>query len=804
MFKLFFKSFIRNISRNRGTFVINLTGFTLGITACILIFMFVLNELSFDRHNKKADRIYRLAVQAMIGDTRINQTSSSARVLNEMRAKYPEIEDAVKLIDIGASTVKYGETIFNEEEFIFSDSTFFDIFSTNIIEGEFDRPLSRPNTLALSRSCAKKYFGDQSAIGKKVELNNQYLGTTIFDIVAVFEDMPANSHFHFDQIGTNFTYASLIDDSGWSSNIFVTYFLLKNGVSAANLEAKFEDYVRENVGGSPEEYDQWVAAGNFWKFFLQPLPDIHLKSDLNGEWESNGNIRYVIIFAAIGLFVLIIACINYVNLSTAKSTLRAREVGIRKVSGSTRSLLIKHFLAESVLITFIALLLSLALILLVLPYYSEWLDRDFSNSLFGKWYIIPGFLLISIIVSILNGIYPAFVLSSFKPAKVLKGEAGGSGRGIYMRNILVVVQFSASIFLIISTLLVNKQLKLLQGDDLGFSKKNVMIIHTSPEIYPLLDTYKKELLNQSGVEAVSASNTLPGFGFSNWGFGAEGIDNSFTLNAMAGDYDFINTMKFEMTEGRFFQTDHPSDSTAALLNETAVRVLGIEDPIGLKINNFATNRLVFTVVGVVKDFHYESLHSEVRPMTILLQGGIYNSNVSYLTVRYGDGNETQLLLRAEELWNEMVPGVPFVHSYLEEDYNQLYYNEEQTRQVFSIMAFLSIIVACLGLYALASFISQQRAREVAIRKIFGASIKEVIRLLLKKYSVWIVISFFVAGPLAYWLMSRWLQNFAFKVSLDPLIFIIAFAIALVLAFITIGGNTNKTARANPASTLRHE
>ena len=804
MYKNFFKSFIRSIRRNRITFAVNLAGFTVGMAACILIFMFVYNELSYDRHHQKADRIYRLAVQAMIGDTRINQTSSSARVQRELRERYPEIENSVKLIDIGRSTVKYGETVYAEEEFIFSDSTFFEVFSTRILEGEFEKPLSRPNTLALSKSCAEKYFGKESAIGKKIELNNQNLGTTVFDVVAVFEDMPANSHFHFDQLATVFTYPNLVDESGWSTNIFVNYLLLQQGVNAGQLEAKFEDYVRENIGDSPEQYDTWVADGNYWKFFLQPLTDIHLKSDLNGEWESNGNIKYVLIFAAIGLFVLIIACINFVNLSTARSTLRAREVGVRKVTGSTKAMLVRYFLGESFIVTIISLLLALILVSLILPYYSNWLDRDFSLNLFGNIVVLPALIIGVVLLSLVNGIYPAFVLSSFDPTRVLKGKMGNTTKGIALRNILVVIQFAASIFLIIGTIVVNRELSLLQGDDLGFNKKNLMVISTSPEAYPVLQAYKDGLAKRTGVVAVAASNTLPGLGFSNWGFGAEGIDNSFTLNIMAGDYDFINAMQFDMAEGRFFQLDHPSDSAAALLNETAVKVLGIENPIGLRINNFASARQYYTVVGVVKDFHYESLHSEVRPMALMLQGGAYQASVSFLTVKYKDGYETDILNYAENLWNDMVPGVPFVHSYFEEDYNRLYNNEQQTRQVFTLMAFLSILVACLGLFGLSAFISQQRAGEVAVRKVFGSSIQGVIALLLRKYTLWIIIAFILASPIAYYIMSRWLQNFAFKVSIGPLVFIIALIISLLMALITISANTLKTARTNPADTLRHE
>jgi putative ABC transport system permease protein len=799
----FIKMFTRVVARKRGFFLINLFGLTLGLTVSILLLLFVLNELSYDRFNKNSKNIYRLTVHARIGDTRIDQVSSSALMFQEMRERFPEIVEGVKISNADNCIVKRDDLAFSEDSYILSDSTFFDVFTFPILDGNTRNPLGRPNSVVLSETYARKYFGNESPIGKVLEVSNTYLGTVLYQVTAVYKDMPPNSHFHFNMIFAAHSFPSLVQPAGWTRNIFTTYFLLEDGASYRALEDKYVDYVKEKVG--PEQYEAMKASGSFWTFNLQPLEDIHLHSDLNGEWETNGNISYVYIFIGIALFVLIIACINYINLSTAKAASRAREVGVRKVAGSTRQMLIMNFIGESVIITFLALLLSLLLVSLLIPVFSNWLNRDISFHIFSEWYYVPGFIGFGLVLSLITGIYPALVLSGFSPQKVLKGHFDTGSGGVLLRNILVVVQFAASIFLIISTLVIRKEFSYLQRDDLGFSKKNVLMINIGPESYPILNSFREEMKRNPGVLSVSESSSLPGMGFSNLGFGAEGIDNSFTLNVFSVDDEYGDLLNLKMADGRFLSKDYGADSTSAILNETAVKVLGIDDPIGLRINDFNPGgNHYFTVVGVVKDYHYESLHSEIRPMVLISAGGSAGGNSKYVSIRYAEGGQKEVLSAAERNWKILVPGVPFTHTYLEDEFNKLYVNEAQTMYLFTMMAVLSILVACLGLFGLASFISRIRAPEVAIRKVYGASIKEVVLLLVKNYAFWLFASFIIASPVSLIIMNHWLENFAFKVNIGPSVFLVALFVAMLMALLTVAGNTVRAAITNPAITLRNE
>ena len=553
--------------------------------------------------------------------------------------------------------------------------------------------------------------------------------------------------------------------------------------------------------GGEEAYKTRAAQGDYWEFYLQPLKSIHLHSDINGEWETNGNMKYIYIFSAIALFLLIIASINFVNLSIAKSSLRAREVGIRKATGSSNRQLVVQFLGELAIITFLALVISLVVIKIILPYYNDWLDRAISFNLFSDVRIFAAILLGWLVISILTGLYPALFLSSYEPVKVLKANTLSENRGVGIRNVLVIIQFTASIFLIIGTLVIMKEMKLLQDGDLGFDKENVLVIHTPPSFSDKQQIVKDDLEKYPAVQHISFASSLPGMGFSNIGFGAEGVDKSFTLNVFSADPDYDDVLKLELSEGRFFSPDRMIDSTAVLLNKTAVEVIGIDKPIGKYITDGGLN---YEILGVIKDFHYESKHREMRPMGIFFQGGPRGSTIRYMAIRFHPGTNKELLTAINSVWDEYMPGIPLRHSYLREDYDSLYQNEQQTKQVFTLLSFLAILVACMGLFGLASFIAQQRRIEVAIRKVMGASFQQLVILLSRKYVRWLCISFIIACPLAYYIMVQWLSNFAYKVSIGPLIFIIAGIISLILALFTVSGITGRAANSNPALVLKNE
>ncbi len=800
MFGIFIKSFLRNTLKNKGIFLINLLGFTLGLCVSLLIFLYIANELRYDKYNENSERIYRLCIKASIGDTRFEQAFSSARVLREMRERFPEIEDAVKTISIDDVTTRVDDRYYYESLFVMADSSLFSIFTLPMINGNPNTALVDPNSIALSETSAKKYFGSTDCLGEMMEIDVPYLGELVYTVTGVFRDMPDHSHFHLDFVVSSTTFPDQINSDGWSNNNFITYILLNKGASYRELEEKFVQYVYEVFGGE-EEYKAWQEKGDYWEFFLQPLESIHLYSDINGEWETNGNIKYIYIFSAIALFLLIIACINFVNLSIAKSSLRAREVGIRKATGSSNSQLVIQFLGESAIITFVALLISVVVIKIILPYYNDWLDRTLSFNLFSDVRIFVIILLGWLVISILTGLYPALFLSSYEPVRVLKANTVSENRGVGIRNVLVIIQFAASIFLIIGTLVITREMKLLQQVDLGFDKSNVLVVQTPPSFSAKQQIVKDELEKYPAVQHISFASSLPGMGFSNIGFGAEGVDKRFTLNVLSADPDYNDVLKLNVSEGRFFSFNRMVDSTAVLLNETAVEVIGIDKPIGKHITD---GGLDYEILGVIKDYHYESKHREMRPMGIFFQGGPRGSTIRYMAIRFHPGTDTELLSAVNSVWDEHMSGIPIRHSYLREDYDSLYQNEQQTKQVFTLLSFLAIMVACMGLFGLASFIAQQRKIEVAIRKVMGASFRQLVFLLSRKYVRWLCISFVIACPLAYYIMVQWLSNFAYKVSIGPFIFIVAGIITLILALFTVSGITGRTANSNPALVLKNE
>lgn len=802
MLQALLTAFLRNLRKNKFFSAINILGFTLGISSVILILLFVVSELSYDRYNEKADRIYRLAIKALIGDTRINQTFSSARNFTEMKARFPEIETGVKFIDLNNGIVRAGERTFSEPTVMFSDSTVFDVFTLPFVQGNPKNALNRPNTVILSETGARKYFGEANPLGKSMEMDLPYMGKVHFEVSGVIRDIPENSHFHFHILGSLVSFPEIINSDGWSNNNFKSYFLLKPGTSAKKLELKFTDYVIESFGA--KNYEAAIAAGNSWDFFLQPLPSIHLKSDLNGEFEPNGNIRYVYIFSIIAFFVLVIACINFMNLSTAKSVRRAREVGIRKVVGSTKGQLIGQFLGESLIMAITSLVLAIVAVKLILPVFSDWLGRELAFKVFSEPWMILTLIAMTVLIGLLAGLYPAFVLTSFQPARVLKAQSVSEKRGIGLRNILVVIQFGASIFLITGTLAVNRQLRYIRNSDIGFNKSNLLIIRTPPSFSPVSAAFKEEMLSRSGIESVSVSSSLPGFGFTNLGFGAEKVERSFALNIISCDPEYMKTVGHRVADGRFFSGEYPTDSSGIVLNEAAVRILGMKDPLGTKMHTQGNPQVNFMVIGILKDFNYESVRSEIRPIGLVFQNGVLQLPAEYLSIRYKAGNAVQVKQDAELIWGKLIPGMPFRYSFMEDDYNQTYRNEIQTSQVFSLLAILTMIVSILGLLGLASYMAQQRTREIAVRKVFGADASRIMGLLTWKFIRLILASFVLACPVAWWVMTGWLRNFVYRVPLSAWIFLLSGAVALVIALITVNAITYRAASANPAGSLKYE
>ncbi len=803
MFKNYLKIAIRNLIKHKLFSFINILGLAIGITSCILIILFVNYERSYDQFNIKADRTYRLAVSALIGDTKINQTFSSAITFAKLLQDFPEIETGVKILKAGQIPVIIHDKIFNESKIYAVDSTFYDVFTVPLIHGNPQTALIEPYTAVLSKNTALKYFGSTDVIGNVLTLNLSEINKKVnFKIDGVSEDMPSNSHFHYNILVSLTSFPDLINNKGWTANNFISYIVLKKVVSEKNLTAKLKEFTRKYMGG--DKFEAWVAKGNYWRYYFQPVTDIHLNSDLNGEFEPNGNSTYVNIFSLISIFILLIACINFMNLSTARSSLRAKEVGLRKVLGSGKNKLIFQFLFESILLCYLALGFALTMIEVLLPYYSNFINRPISISYFGNIYVFLLLLLLGLLLGIISGSYPAFVLSSFKPITVLKNNAVQKFKRFNFRNILVVVQFAISIFLIIGTIIILRQLQYLHNKNLGFDKEQVMVVKNPGAIEQNIQTFKQSLINYNNIVDVSGSGSLPGTEFSNVGFGAEGVDKTFTLNLCICDYNFQKTLKLEMVKGRFFSKEFPSDSCAVILNQKATDLLGWDNPIGKKINNWSQHRGIFHVIGVVKNFHYESLHQEIRPMAIFYIDGYYKQTENYISIRFITGDVSKTIKFVESKWNEFASGAPFEFSFLNDDFNNLYKNEMQTEKLFLVFSLLAIFIACLGLLGLVSYIAELRTKEIGIRKVLGASIGRIIFSMLREFVKWVVLANIIAWPAAYYFMNNWLHNFAYRTNINLWIFFLAGAIALLISLITISFQAVKAATANPIESLKYE
>ncbi|MGD9347036.1 MAG: ABC transporter permease [Candidatus Aminicenantes bacterium] len=803
MIKNYIKIALRNIIKHKGFSAINIAGLAIGIACSILILVFVAHELSYDTFHDKADRTYRVAVRASIGDTKINQTYSSSETFRRLLEDFPEIEVGVKFLNLGRTPIRLGDKTFFESQFFAVDETFFDVFTFPLIQGDPKTALKNPNSMVVTKDSALKYFGSVDAVGKILRADFSYgPGSVDFEITGVSENVPANSHFHYDLLASSETFPSFINNTGWTSNNFITYVVLKEGTTQEWFDEQLKAFTRKHMGG--ERFDTWIAKGNSWEYFLQPLTKIHLTSDLNGEFEANGNETYVYIFSVLSIIILLIACINFMNLSTAKSSLRAKEVGMRKVVGSGKSRLVLQFLNESIVLSYIALAIGVILAIVLLPLSDNLIGRPIEIRYFNTLGMIPLLLALGLIVGIISGSYPAFFLSSFKPIAALKGNKTSGKTGSWLRNILVIAQFTISIFLIIGTLVVNQQLKFFQNKKLGFDKEQVLVISNPGSLGDKTIPFKEDLRKQPDVINVSGSTTLPGQSFSNFGFGAEGVDEQFTLNLCICDYDFLDTLKIDMARGRFFSKEFTTDSHAAVLNEKAAELLGWEDPIGKRINNWSRNRGDFVVIGVIKDYHYESLHQEIRPQALFLSTGYYTRVESFISVRLNTANISETIGRIENAWKTFAPQTPFQYSFLDKDYENLYINERQTRQLFSVFSFLAIFIACLGLFGLASFIADQKTKEIGIRKVLGASVVKIVKNLNGSFLKWVLIANLMAWPIAWFAMNRWLENFAYRIGLSWWMFVLAAVLAVIISLITVSFQTVKAALKNPIESLRYE
>ena len=812
MFWSYVKIAIRNVVQQKLYSTINILGLSVGVAACITIILYVQDELSYDRYHEKADRIYRVALSASIGGNDFNVTLSAAPVAATLLEEFPEVEATTRIGYIGGyPVIRYGDRVYSEELFTAADSTIFDVFDIPFIVGDPKTALIEPNSLVLTESTAKRYFGDENPMGKMMTSDkvNERM------VTGVIEDFPHNTHFHYDFL-LSFATNPSSRSTNWLNNNLYTYIVLKEGASAEELEAKFPDMVRKYVGPQIEQalgvsWDQVGEDGSSYEIFLQPLTDIHLRSHLEREIEVNGNITYIYIFSIIAAFILIIACINFMNLATARSANRAREVGVRKTLGSNRGQLIRQFLVESVILTFVAVILAVILVQLVLP----WFNNVVGLQLSFKYSNLPWIILGSVVVGILAGSYPAFFLSAFNPAIVLRGAQKVKGKGSRLRSVLVVFQFTISIILFTGTIMVRNQLDYLQNKDPGYTPENLLVVEKTDDIGQQIEAFKQELGENPGILEVTNSTCIPGkppTSESLLGMNTPTGDQLQILAIYFTDFNFQNTYGIKMAEGRFFSKQFSTDSNSVVLNQAAVAAFGVDDPIGKEViiyggPNNQIDRI--PVIGVMEDFHFKSLHSPIRPMVIAPFGATFFGGPGptfgkYTTLRIRPDNIPALLSSVEETWMGFALDQAFEYVFFEDDFNTLYVNEFQTRTIASMFAVLAVFVACLGLLGLASFTAEQRTKEIGIRKVLGATVTGIFRLLSSDVLKLVVISALLSLPISWYALHNWLENFAYRVSFSLLTFIIASLVAVAIALLTITWQVMKAATVNPVTALRYE
>jgi putative ABC transport system permease protein len=805
MIKSYFKIAWRNLKKNKVFSFINITGLSLGISVCFIIMLYVQDELGYDRYNDHADRIARIQFKAIINGGEINEAGVMAPVAQTVKKDFPEVEDATRLKFQGSSKIVYGSKSFKNDLVALADPNFFNVFTLPLLSGDAKTALLQPHTIVLSKLTAEKYFGKEDPIGKSLGFNDN---TEFYKVTGVFDKVPANSHFHADMLGSMVGSEPARSDS-WMEGTFLTYLLLRPGTSLSALQAKFPDMVKKYMGPQIQHemglsLDQFRTKGNQLGFILQPLTAIHLHPNTTSEVEPGGNATYVYVFGAIALFMLVIASMNFVNLSTASASKRAKEVGVRKVIGSGRPQLIRQFLMESSLLVVISLLISVALIYYSLPIF---------NNISGKELIfVPNFRIIGelvglgVIVSLAAGIYPAFVLSSFKPIAVLKGNLSGGNAGFGLRSVMVVFQFFISVSLIVGTIVVYQQMRYIQVKELGYNKEQVLTIPNSYALGKNEKVFKELIARDPRIVSATMSYYKPAGPTNNNNslIFLQGHDNT-ALRTVGYhvDEEYIPTLGMRMAAGRNFSNDMGTDSSAMILNEAAVTALGLNlnGAVGqsvVGVNSDKGANFPYHVIGVVKDFNFQSLHEAISPliMTLEPEGGVI------FKARTGD--IAGLLKSMKKQWESFNTDEPFTYSFLDDLYNKTYAAEQKTSTILDIFAILTVIVACLGLFGLVTYAAEQRVKEIGIRKVLGASVTQITGMLSADFLKLVFFACMIAFPVSWWLADKWLQSFAYRVTMHWWVFAAAALIALIIALVTLSFQAIKAALANPVKNLRTE
>ncbi|OEK03947.1 hypothetical protein BFP97_19230 [Roseivirga sp. 4D4] len=809
MFRINAKLAFRNLLKNKLYTFINVGGLAISLAVCMLILLYVNSETSYDDYHPNKDRLYRVALDRFYPDHTSHYAVTPFSMAEQAAIDFPEVEAFCRIFPGFGINVTYENETFLENDLRASDKNFFDLFGIELLKGNKTELFDVQNAVIISESTAIKYFGQDEAVGKILKSD---LGDLI--VTGVAEDTPENTHFKFDLLINlellNFLQANFVNFSVHN------YLLLKEGVDPELINKKYVDLVETYAAGQIERnqkisFEEFKASGNGYNYFLQPVTDIHLKSQLEAEFEPNGNITYIYIFLSIAVFIVALAAVNFINLATARSTERAKEVGIRKVLGSEKRQLISQFLIESVFVSIAGMLIAVGLVYLITPAFNGFTDKSIPLSDFTTAPNIGILAAFSLILGGIAGIYPAFVLSSFQPVVVLKGKMIHSKNGAWIRNGLVVFQFFISIVLICSTLIVGQQMRYMQDRNLGFEKDNILVIERAFSV-PDIETFKTEVGKIPGVNGMGASSAMPGSGFY---FGAsfrlQGVNESIALNCAVFADDFQETMQMELIAGRSFSKEY-QDTLALILNESAVSALGIEgDPVGQRVINVqgANNPAgdaVYQVAGVIKDYNYKSLHTEITPMAIFSDESSFGGNVANLALKIDQNQAASIIESVREIWREQAPNQTYVYSFLDDTLLELYEAEKKSGDLFLVFTGIAIWIACIGLFGLATFIIGSRIKEIGVRKVLGATSARVVFLLMNDFNKLIFIAVVLAIPAAVWVMGQWLESFAYRINMmDTWIsFVIGGVVSLAVAWVTVSYHSIKAAMSNPVKNLRTE
>lgn len=801
MIKNYLKTAYRSLLKNKGFTLLNVFGLSIGLAVCLLILFYVVNELNYDKYNTKADRIYRITESARLNDHEGTYASSAEPFIAEMK-QFPQVEKFARMLptaDLFLSPSKYfvrkGQENIEERNIVYTESSLFDVFTLPMIDGTPSKALDDPHTAVITESIAKKYFGKTNVVGQTLKIND----TSLYKVTGVIKDIPSQSHFHYDFF---LSYSSIPESHshGWGYEGMYNYLLLKPGTDVHRMETEMRKICIKN-SFDPKA---WTTGSNYVRIELTPLLDIHLRSHTVNALEPGGEMQYVYIFSVIGILILLTACVNFMNLSTARSANRAKEVGVRKVLGSARKYLIAQFLTESMLITFVSALIALALSTLLLPLFNEVAGKQLVlNNALLIW-IVPLLLFITLIIGLLAGSYPAFFLSGFRPIEVLKGKlATGFKGGGSLRSLLVVFQFSISIFLIIGTIVIYHQLNFIHNTKLGFDRSQVLIIKNTGGLGKRTIVLNDELKRLPGIVNTSVSSYVPtGRDRNNTGLFPQlpiDIKQDVLSEFWPVDENYLNTMGIKLVSGRNFSKELASDTTAMIVNEAFVTKFGFKNPLGKIIYRDSYGIQAYHIVGVMKDFHFSSLHDKIGPCALVCA-----ADYGAISVKVKTADLPGLMSKIEDKWKQFSPNMLFNYSFMDEDFDATYRSEQRLGTLFISFSTLAILIACLGLFGLAAYAAEQRNKEIGIRKVLGASVSGIVGMLSMDFIKLVLISIFIASPVAWWAMNKWLENFAYRMNIPWWVIALAGFTAIFIAFVTISFQSIRAAVANPVKSLRSE